>query len=717
MQKDFMNSKVSISIVSALLFTLFIWQHDALALATRGKVLRNVTLREADGSVAVSIGFNFPIRYLRHFPPGNGRELRIQLEPIVASREDRVALQQSESIFPPKGNPASVSRLEYEGRNLLEPTITVFFSQSVEYTVEQGSDFRSIVVRVSAPQETGAPSPSDKAAQPPEQGKQASDVPSPHPLTAETEQRLIKEGAAVMAAKNYPRAIQVYTKLLDASSPAILEEAQFQLALAREYNGHLAHAKAEYQNYLSQFPDGIHQEEANRRLQALLSTSGLARASDSQGQGPLQSTFYGSISQVVNHERIFADDDVADDFEYSSMATEFDATWQATTENYQMEGVIIGSQIFDLNGNRDDETRISSLYLDLADSADTFGGRFGRQSGNSGGVLGRFDGGEVSYQVHDKARLHLVAGFPVDRSQDDLQTDKYFYGVNVDVGRLADHWDFNFYFINQIADEVDDRRALGAEVRYLGDRSSIFSLVDYDILFNELNIALLAGSYMLEDNKTQFNFSADYRKNPALTTSNGGIGQMTDSISDLVDQFTEEGLRDLARDRTLDSWYVSLGATHQLTENLQLAGDVAWLKLDGSPASGGIEAVEGTGNEYFYTVQLISSNLFKPGSLSSIGLRYADTSLRDIYTLDFNTSLPVNDRWKVNPRLQIDYRVNTEQDGEQWRLRPSLGVDYHLSDTIRLEAEGGIAYADQELPGVADGTFGYYLTLGVRWDF
>ena len=378
---------------------------------------------------------------------------------------------------------------------------------------------------------------------------------------------------------------------------------------------------------------------------------------------------------------------------------------------------MIGSQEFDLESDRGDETRASALYIDFEDTDRTLTTRWGRQSGSSGGVLGRFDGGRFGYLISDKVRLNLVAGFPVNLSSDGLETDKYFYGINFDLGRFLDHWDFNAYFINQIADGITDRRAIGGEIRYLGNRGSFFSLLDYDILFNDINIALLTGNYLLANDKTRLNFSADFRKSPILSTSNGLIGQISPSLSALEDGIGESDLRQLAKDRTLQSSFVTLGASHPLTENYQIAGDVAWSKLDGAPASVGVEAIEETGNEFFYSIQLIGSNLLKQGDISNIGLRFADGQQRDTYTLDLNTRYPINDAWRINPRLQIDYRVNKVLSGDQIRFRPSMRVEYLLRDRMRLELDGGVTYLTDQLPGVAEDDFGYFISAGIRWDF
>ncbi len=508
--------------------------------------------------------------------------------------------------------------------------------------------------------------------------------------------------------------------MLESPDPKVREQAQFQLALAQEYNNHLALAKAEYRNYLKDFPEGPNTEEAHDRLKTLLSAGLLGGDYSLADQQSLwKNDFYGSLSQFFNWDESFSneDDDQDDTVNTSSLTTGFDATWRLRSEHYKLETVFVGSQEFDLLNERGDETRVSSLYMDFEDSARTITTPWGRQSGTSGGVLGRFDGGPFGYRLSDKVRLNLVGGFPVNLSSDGFETDRYFYGLNFDLGRFADHWDFNAYIINQIADGLADRRAIGGEARYVGNRGSLFTLLDYDILYNKLNIALLTGNWVMSNDKTQLNFSADFRKSPILSTSNSLIGQTSPSLKALEDSIGTTALRELAEDRTLESSFVSLGASHPISENFQIAGDIAWSKLDGGPASGGVEEVESTGNDFFYSAQLIGSDLLKKGDISIVGLRYADTEQRDTYTLTLDNRYPINHTWRINSRMQVDYRVNKELSGDQWRFRPAMRIEYLLRDKWRLELESGISYVTNQLPGIAEDKFGYFVSFGIRWDF
>ncbi len=714
--------------IVTLLFGL--WCSEAMALSTRDRILSELSFNSGEDYAEIKVTFDFPVQYLRHIPPNYGKEVRIRLRPILASRDELEGLNKSESLSPPAKNPAGVVRVEYEGRDQSEPTLTIFFDKARQFEAKQGEDYRSLIIRVPTEKskEADEKPEADDLAQEKQTNKETALSEKGHSppklvlLTPERQESLLKEGIEAMAQKNYMRAVQIYTKLQESTDPEIQESVQFQLALAQEYAGHLAHAKAEYKNYMKTYPKGSNFNQVHDRYKALL-TARPAKEGESEDTASLwKSEFFGSISEFYYRDASFVKDEKTEDNEQelvnvSSLTTGIDATWRLRSDKFQLEAVAVGSFEGDLSGDRDNKTRSSALYLDFRETDRTFTTRWGRQSGNSGGVLGRFDGGRFSYLLTDKVRLNLVAGYPVNKSSDGLETDKQFYGFNFDLGRFAEHWDVNGYFIDQTADGIADRRAVGTELRYVGKRGGFFTLADYDILYNEMSMFIFAGNWLLPNDSTRLNISADFRSNPIISTSNALIGQISPSLEELETSIGKSGLQKLAQDRTLDSSFVTLGISHTVKEDLQIAGDISWSKLSGAPASGGVEAMASTGDEFYYSTQVISNNFFRDGDISTLGLRYADTKQRDTYSLTMNTRQPINDKWRLTPRMRLDYRENKLQDGEQWRFRPALRAEYFLNKQWRLEFEGEYSMADKELPGIAEDKYGYLLTFGIRWDF
>jgi len=139
-----------------------------------------------------------------------------------------------------------------------------------------------------------------------------------------------------MAKKEYMPAILIYMELLDAPDPEVRELAQFQLATAQEHKEHLAHARAEYKNYLKTYPKGKHADQARVRLKALMgdrpiwlgATENIPREAD----GGWEQEYFGSLSVYYDRDESLYEDD-KDIENLSSLRTGFDTTWRSRSGN------------------------------------------------------------------------------------------------------------------------------------------------------------------------------------------------------------------------------------------------------------------------------------------------------------------------------------------------------------------------------------------------
>ena len=180
----------------------------------------------------------------------------------------------------------------------------------------------------------------------------------------------------------------------------------------------------------------------------------------------------------------------------------------------------------------DDDTRISSLFLEAETPEGRFAGSVGRRSKSTGGVLGRYDGGEFTIRVGELWSVGAVGGLPVDSSSDILVGfDRYFGGVNTEVGPLFGVLNVEFFAIAQMAESFVDRTAVGAEIRYFDQGRSVSAFLDYDVYYQSLNTAHLVASW--QPTPTAYlTLFGDYRNAPTLTTRNALQGQ---GVVDLAD--------------------------------------------------------------------------------------------------------------------------------------------------------------------------------------
>ncbi len=94
-----------------------------------------------------------------------------------------------------------------------------------------------------------------------------------------------------------------------------------------------------------------------------------------------------------------------------------------------------------------------------------------------------------------------------------------------------------------------------------------------------------------------------------------------------------EQIYQLARDRTANSETITVGGTQQLGEKFQLTADVTFAHVEDTVASGGVEATPEIGTDYFFSTQLVATNLWMKSHTGVLGVRYYDTDLSE--TLSF----------------------------------------------------------------------------------
>ena len=530
---------------------------------------------------------------------------------------------------------------------------------------------------------------------------------------------LMEQARQSMAKNDLGHAIQLYTKILRYPDNPYRQDALEFLGVARERKGQLAHAIREYKRYLALYPEGEGADRIEQRLAGITTAKqapSTQKSSSRRARKESQWDVYGGISQFYRRDE--SSTDVAGDLvTQSSLSTDLDITARNRGDRYDFQSRFTGSYLYDfLSDGAGDNSSVSSLYADMNDKSSGLSARLGRQSRNTGGVLGRFDGLLAGYQLNDRVLVNLVGGFPVLSTRDQPKTERYLYGISADLGTFANAWDFNVFIIEQQNDGILDRRAVGGEARYFDPKRSLLSFVDYDISYDSLNTLILLGNWTLPD-RTVINASLDYRNSPILTTGNALQGQFAFDLDELLDSLSEDEIRQLAEDRTAESKTGTLGVSHPITENFQISADVTATLVSGTRASGGVEAIPGTDNEFFYNLQLIGSNLLMPGDISIAGLRYSDTTNSRIGSVSLDSRFPFRDAWRINPRARLDYRDNSNNNSSQWIAAPSMRIDYRWRKRYRFETEFGGEWSTQELPNDSQDSSSWFFNLGYRADF
>jgi hypothetical protein len=515
---------------------------------------------------------------------------------------------------------------------------------------------------------------------------------------------LMADARKAMAAGDVSRAIQIYTKVLQLPEHSRQPEAQEYLALAREKKGQTAHAKAEYQRYLSLYPDTEGAARVSQRLAALLASGRQASSSVEPGSTAgskersepsnwRMQTFFSQYYRRDSNQQNDQDEIVSQSALYSDV--NFDARRRGERFDFSSRlSAGYRKDFLDEGVGSGNETRVSYAYADLADARTGLRGRIGRQSRNTGGVLGRFDGLNLGYQASERVLVNAVFGKPAYSATDGVDSARTFYGASVNYGPILGDLEVGAFFIQQDIEGIEDRQAVGAEFRYFGENKSLWGLIDYDTLYNELGSAFLQTSWRF-DNRLTLHGSIDQRHSPFLSAGNALIGQPVVDFASLMEIYPEDEIRQLSVDRSPLSTTFTLGLSHSLTPKLQINADVNQTTVDATPESAGVAATPENSYKYF-AMSLVASSLMKEGDVTIFGLRYSDSDTANVISLTLDSRFPFGRTWRVNPRLRVDRRESLADSSYEWLYTPGIRVQYRRSQRFRIELEAGKQFAQRE---------------------
>ena len=680
---------------------------DALA-GIPGRALQELEVVRLGDGARVSVRFGCPLRYTTHFPASQLTELRISLVPLPECLGSGVVMDGV--IQAPAGNAAGLGdiRLEPGGSALV---LTLTFASAVDVEVRPSPDFLGLDVAVFGRMALERPPPRPEPATPPPA------PPRTVPPADVIEAQWIEARTAFDAA-DYPSAIRLLTRLVEYPEHPRRAEAQELLGLARERNGQLAHAKAEYDEYLRRYPDGPAAGRVAQRRDALATLDSKPRVAAVAGQpGGMDWSAFGGWSQEYRYDSSSVNTGlVSTDFTSQSMiVTDGDFSLRGRGERFDVQTRVSAGYLYDLlpegPGN---QSRVSIAYGDLADRRLGLSARVGRQSGYSG-VLGTFDGLLLGWKPEPTLRLNLAAGSPVDSTTEAYVSSRRFVSAGASWSGWIEGLTISPYLIDQTYDGFADRRAIGSEVQWFKPGRTVVGLFDYDFDYAVVNMALLLGTVELPGRYT-LTASLDHHKSPYLTTRNALSGQPVESLRELVALFGETTVRSLAEDRTADADTVSIGLSRPLGTRFQWTADASATRISDLPASGGVEAIPGTGTEIGLGAQLIGNSLMRSGDVTILGLRWYEGDLSRSISASMTSRFPLWGRLRAGPRLRFDYRTFSAVGLTQWLASPALRIDWN-SERTTIEFEAGGEWGSRELTIDQEDSSRYWFSLAYRVGF
>jgi tetratricopeptide (TPR) repeat protein len=604
----------------------------------------------------------------------------------------------------------------------------------------------------------------------------ATQVTSAAPLSAEQQLAAAKAEAdaetALKAGEN-DRAIQILTQALQLPENEHSPRARELLGLTRERKGQAAHAQAEYEEYLRRYPTGEAADRVRQRLAALLNPASqtgpelraatgrgaVAEASNAWRWGARGSfsQFYfrdQSTSKFLDATRVDPTAEVDNSVNLNQLLTNADISLTGGSDRNQLLLRAAGSYTRDFRPasthtdpftgvqtlRRNHVKSISALYFDFSDSTLNVSGRIGRQTRNGSGILGRFDGGLLGWQVRPKVRLNVSAGFPVSSSRiTHIQNDRFFYGVSADIGSKNDKLQTTFYWFDQRSHGLIDRRSVGNEMRYLNNRFNAYTIFDYDVHFKKVNLGLVTLNYSLKD-QSSVSFTADYRQSPLLTTTSalngifaqtlpGGTTKIR-TLADLRASLTDQQIYQLAQDNTQVTKSVTVSYSRPITAKLQGNFDFTMTNTGGYYGSTRVIPAANPplnplqpaiGREFYYGAQLVGSGMIFSNDIYILSGRYANNERSRTYTADINARIPVTNKFRLSPRARYGYRDDKLTASTFRQFQPTLRINYYpiRRSEIEIEIGGNFSRQHQISAGIDSVSTerGIVLTAGYRLDF
>jgi hypothetical protein len=689
--------KITIVRICAVILTTLI---SSLVAAEDLDIIDEALVKETAEGYEIGIRFNATMQLLGYTPEVRGSRLYVDVHHTNPSAGVNDVSKQLLNIDSGKESPVKfISYQEEKGYGKLE----IILKAVEEFTVVSSPDMRKIVIAL-------------KSAEP--------------KFSATTEQEelaksLMKEARrALIDTRDFPAALVLYQRVLGLPSNKYSQDALEYLGLVRERMGDRDEAIRVYDHYLSQYPEGLGTDRVNQRRISLVSATAAAqkkRRTVTLADKPPDWETYGSISEYYYRNNYTVDGKT--DVTASLLMTDGDIVARHRTTISETRIRMSGGYAHDFldDGSNDRTTHISSAYAEYKDEYHGISGRLGRQSSRRDGVLSRFDGVRAEYELASNAQVAFVAGYPVSSSYDGIETDQTFTGLSLNIGPYLDAWEFTLYGLNQTTGNLVDRQAVGVETRYFRPELSIVSLLDYDVFYEEMNIANVLAIWNISSDTT-FNATADFRKLPILTTQNALQGQITpdfkaiETTDELQKYFSDKEIYQLARDRTPDSRSITIGGSHTFTPTLRLSSDLNIFSISSSMESGGVAAQPSSGNQYFFNTQLTGTGLIGKDDITHLGGRWSHTQSSSAWGFYAGSRYPLNEHWRIYPRMGVDHVRWTLIDKRQWRYTPKLRVEYRKS-RFQVDFELSGEWNNSQLADDSEKSWGLFSVLGIRYEF
>jgi len=691
------------------------------------QTLDDIDVRTQGDQKVVRLRFNASVSYITIAPAGAADQYQLRFEMLAADEPVlRQVAGEQRRLAAGDGLPGIAVSYTPEPGNRIKQ-LTVRLGRALPLTARQGPNARSIELLISAK----APEPAAGAASAPEAMELANGGANAAPEVEAQAQALMTQARAAVAERRADDAVRALDQLLKLPPNSQSTEAQELIGQAWEAADNPGRARIEYTLYLKLYPTGEGAARVNARLIALGGAPvAAAPAASTPAPAPVPAkTFSGSIAQYYYGGKAKSDSlvTIATGIDQatlsktteSALVTSFDLSGRFVDEGSETRAVLRGSGTKNLIQDGRSSSSVSAAYVDHRFGAGgTLGGlavRAGRQSPISGGLLGLFDGVSLAYPVREGIKLDVMGGTPAG-ALISAPSERLFATV-LEVDTFLERFGGNFYVLQQTTQGITNRRALGGELRYAGDRWSLNTLADYESVTRKLNALSVHTSWQLPG-QTTLTVLGDQRRAPSLQLTNALISSGADSLKTLLDQGrTLDEIRQRAIDTSATARQFLISVARPLSPQWQVSTDLRYSAVGALPAVDNFQATPATGAQYSFSAQATGTNLYSKRDINNFNLSIITTPFFKGTQFSYNnlSGLADNQDLTLEPSIRL-YTQSDKQDVKITRVGPGMRVTYRTTRRASLLGELLYEVSRTRGPTNRDDSSSAFFYVGYRYE-
>ncbi len=545
------------------------------------------------------------------------------------------------------------------------------------------------------------------------------------------------EGAALLQKAQSAFNEHRYQDAIDATNQALMlppnpytPAAQELIGLSWEALNNPDKARSEYQLYQKLYPEGEAAKRVAQRLAALGEPTPVTKTEVATGlkadkkrlsaTGSVSQYYYGGQTKTDSLVNIASgvDQSTLTRTNQSVLVSSWDATGRYETDDSITKLIMRGSHSDNLatSSAQTSATQglVSAAYVDYRDIKSRMDFRVGRQSAIGGSLFGLFDGVSMAMPIAENYKVDAMLGVPANTLVNAPQ--QAMAGVMVEADNLFEHWGGNLSLVEQTTESISDRRAIAAEVRYFGETISMFTQIDYDINFNEINALTLQGSFQ-GPYDTTVTMLVDQRKAPSLQLSDALISLGGTSLSTLLQTRSVAELQSAALATAAKAQQAMVSFSRALSSKWQGSMDFHYSDVGALPAVGNFQAQPATGAQYNVSFQLTGSNLYSNRDINGFNVSQITSDTMNGTQIAYNNLTGfMGNKMSLEPSIRY-YTQKDNTDTKISRISPGLRVSYRLSNRASLMAEGVYETSQTDGPTSNEASESYFFYLGYRYDF